>query len=59
MTKEEELKLEITLLNLVDCISVYNKRDMLEGYLNPIADLFNSDLKELGINTIEKYNSED
>lgn len=38
---------------LVKALTVYNQPDMLEGYLNPLAEEFNQRLESLELPTIE------
>lgn len=46
------------LKELIERLNIYNGEDMLEGYLNPLADL-NPQLKKLGLPEIELVNDED
>jgi len=45
--------------SLVEALSMYNQRDMLGGYLNPLADEFNQRLESLELPTIELVADED
>ena len=47
MTREE--RLEKVLSTLLTGLKVYNESDMLDGYLDPILELVEEDLKELEI----------
>ena len=44
---------------LVARLSMYNQGDMLEGYLNPLAEEFNERLEALGLPTIDEVDDED
>jgi len=56
-TREQQLR-EL-LEELLERLSMYNQGDMLEGYLNPLADEFNERLEALELPTIEEVEERD
>lgn len=44
---------------LVKELNDYNQHDMLDGYLNSLAELFNDELKLLGLPIIEKVGEDE
>jgi hypothetical protein len=49
---------EQILIELVEQLSTYNETDMLNGYLNPLAQQFNTALQELNMPIIKLVNEE-
>lgn len=44
---------------LVTTLNQYNESDMLDGYLDALADIYNEDLELLGLDTIKRVGNED
>lgn len=50
--------IEDLLESIIDSINLYNKPDMLVGYLNPLAEEFNQRLESLELATIQVVDAE-
>ena len=48
------METEALLEELVEMLNIYNKEDMLDGYLNSLGQMFNERLSRLGISKIKE-----